>query len=73
MLCASLSGRLGCNTVVVGRMVRGEGAWDVCVCISYTGDGSQQGSSFLWERTRGLGLAEQLLKMSTCSRLSPGG
>jgi len=34
--------------VVVGGMVRGEGAWVVCVCISYTGDGGQLGSSFLW-------------------------
>jgi len=29
--------------VVVGRMVRGEYAWVVCVCISYTGDGGQLG------------------------------
>jgi hypothetical protein len=33
--------------VVVGRMVTGEGAWAVCVCISFTGDGGQLGSSFL--------------------------
>jgi len=32
--------------VVVGKMVRGEDAWVVCVCISYTGDGGQLGSSF---------------------------
>jgi hypothetical protein len=25
-----------------------EGAWAVCVCISYTGDGGQLGCSFLW-------------------------
>jgi len=47
MLCASLSGRLKCNSVVERRMVKGECAWDVCVCISYTGDGGQQWSSFL--------------------------
>ena len=29
-------------------MVRRECAWDVCVCISYTGDEGQLGSSFLW-------------------------
>ena len=30
-------------------MVRRECVWDVCVCISYTGDeGQQLGSSFLW-------------------------
>jgi len=34
--------------VVVGGMVRGEYAWVVCVCISYTGDGGQLGGSFLW-------------------------
>ena len=43
------------NTVVVGRMVRGEGAWAVCVCISCTGDGGQLGSSFLWSRRGGWG------------------
>jgi len=25
-----------------------EGAWTVCVCISYTGVGGQLGCSFLW-------------------------
>jgi len=25
-----------------------EGAWVICVCISYTGDGGQLGCSFLW-------------------------
>jgi len=34
--------------MVIGKMVREEGAWVVCVCISYTGDGGQLGSSFLW-------------------------
>jgi len=34
--------------VVVGRIVRGEGAGVICVCISHTGDGGQLGSSFLW-------------------------
>ena len=33
--------------MVVGRMVRGEGVWVVCVCVSYTGNGGQLGSSFL--------------------------
>ena len=46
-LRAIQSGWLEYNTVVVGRMVRGEGAWAVCVCISCTGDGGQLGSSFL--------------------------
>ena len=32
--------------MVVAGMVR-EGVWVVCVCISYTGDGGQPGSSFL--------------------------
>ena len=41
--------------MVVGRMVRGEGAWDVCVCISYTGDGGQLESSFLWSGRGGWG------------------
>ena len=39
--------------MVVGRMVRGEGAWVVCVCISYTGDGGQLESSFLWSERGG--------------------
>ena len=30
--------------MVVGRMVRGEGDWAICVCISCTGDGGQLGS-----------------------------
>ena len=34
-------------------MVRRECAWDVCVCISYTGDEGQLGSSFLWSRRGG--------------------
>ena len=42
-------------TVVVGRMVRGEGAWFVCVSISCTGDGGQLGSSFLWSGRGGWG------------------
>jgi len=29
-------------------MVRGEGAWVVCVCISYTGGEGQLGCNFLW-------------------------
>ena len=29
-------------------MVREEGAWVICVCISYMGDGSQIGSAVLW-------------------------
>ena len=45
MLCIGESGQLECNSVFsglgsdlsVGRMVRGEGAWVICVCISYTG------------------------------------
>ena len=41
--------------MVVGRMVRGEGAWAVCVCISCTGDGGQLGSSFLWSGRVGWG------------------
>jgi len=41
------------NTVVAGRMVRGECAWVVFVSISYTGDGGQLGSSFLWSRQGG--------------------
>ena len=36
MLCASQWGRLEYDTVVVGKMVRGEGAWVICVCISYS-------------------------------------
>ena len=32
-----------------------EGAWEVCVCISYTGDGGQLGCSFLWSRRGGWG------------------
>jgi len=39
-------------------MVAGECAWDVCVCISYSGDGGQLGSSFLWKGERvGVGRA----------------
>jgi len=34
--------------VVIGKMVREEGAWVICVCISYMGDGSQIGSAVLW-------------------------
>jgi len=41
------SDRLDYNTVLFGGMVKGEGVWVVCVCISYTGDGGQLGSSFL--------------------------
>jgi len=33
--------------VVNGEMVREEGVWVVCVCISYTGNGAQLRSSFL--------------------------
>jgi len=36
-------------------MVRGVCAWDVCVRISYTGDGGQLGSSFLWNGRGGWG------------------
>ena len=32
----------------VGRMVRGEDAWVVCVCISYPGGEGQLGCNFLW-------------------------
>jgi hypothetical protein len=32
-----------------------EGAWAVCVCISYNGDGGQLGCSFLWNRGGGWG------------------
>jgi len=39
--------------VLVRRMVRGEGVWVVYVCISYTGDGGQLGSSFLWRGREG--------------------
>jgi len=56
MLCTEQSGQLECNYVFsglgsdlsVGRMVRGEGAWVVCVCISYTGGEGQLGCNFLW-------------------------
>jgi len=36
-------------------MAREEGAWAVCVCISYTGDGGQLGCSFLWRGQGGWG------------------
>jgi hypothetical protein len=39
-----------------------EGAWAVCVCISYTGDEGQLGCSFLWNGCGGLGWAGQLPK-----------
>jgi len=52
----------GKNTAAVGRMAIEEGAWAVCVCISYTGDGGQLGCSCPMERTRGLGWAGQLPK-----------
>jgi len=32
-----------------------EGAWAVCVCISYTGDGGQLRCSFLWSGRGGWG------------------
>jgi len=32
-----------------------EGAWAVCVCISYTGNGGQLGCSFLWNGRGGWG------------------
>ena len=46
MLCTGQPGQLEGNSVFgglgsdlsVGRMVRGEGAWVVCVCITYTLD-----------------------------------
>ena len=44
------------------KMVRGEYAWVVCVCISYPGDEGQLGSSFLWNGRRGLGWAGHLSK-----------
>ena len=37
-------------------MVRRECALDVCVCISYTGDEGQLGSSFLWNGRGGWGI-----------------
>jgi len=40
--CNSVFSGLG-SELSVGRMVRGEGAWVVCVCISYTGDEGQLG------------------------------
>jgi len=51
MLCTGYSGQLECNSVFnglgsdlsVGRMVRGEDAWVVCVYISYTGNEGQLG------------------------------
>ena len=52
----------GENTAAVGRMAIEEGAWAVCVCISYTGDGGQLGCSFLWSHREGLGWAGQLPK-----------
>jgi len=36
-------------------MVRGEGAWALCVCISYTGSEGQLGCNFLWSRRGGWG------------------
>jgi len=36
-------------------MVRGEGAWAVCVYISYTGDGGPLGCNFLWGGRGGWG------------------
>ena len=53
MLSASQSGLLEYTNVVVGRMVRGEGAWVLCLCISCNGDGGQLGSSFLWSERGG--------------------
>ena len=56
MSCTEWPGQLECNSVFiglgsdlsVGRMVGGEGAWAVCVCISYTGGEGQLGCNFLW-------------------------
>jgi len=45
--CNSIFSGLG-SDLSVGRMVRGEGAWVVCVCISYTGGEGQLGCNFLW-------------------------
>jgi len=47
-ICYVQGNQIGQSITLVGRMVRGEGAWVVCVCISYTGDEGQLGSSFLW-------------------------
>jgi len=56
MLCTGYPGQLECNSIFsglgsdssIGRMVTGEGAWVVCVCISYTGSEGQLGCNFLW-------------------------
>jgi len=32
----------------IGRLVRAEGAWAICVCISYTGGEGQLRCNFLW-------------------------
>jgi len=40
--------------VLVGGMVRGEGVWVVCVCISFTGDGGQLGSTLVTLHTHAL-------------------
>ena len=45
----------GKNTAAVGWMAIEEGAWAVCVCISYTGNGGQLGCSFLWNGRGGWG------------------
>ena len=42
--------------MVVGRMVRGEGAWAVCVCISCTGDGGQLGGVVSYGEEEGVGV-----------------
>ena len=42
--------------MVVGRMVRGEGAWAVCVCISCTGDGGQLGGVVFYGAEEGVGV-----------------
>jgi hypothetical protein len=49
------------NTAAVGWMAIEEGAWAVCVCISYTGDGGQLGCSFLWSG-RGVGVGRATAK-----------
>ena len=47
-LCLHVMCKLVGSAAVTGEMVREEGAWVVCVGVSYTGDGGQLGSSFLW-------------------------
>ena len=44
LLYASQWVRLEYNSVVIGKVVREECVWVICVCISYTGDGGRRGS-----------------------------